>query len=199
MPWYSCIVNEVGPAADGTETSTPVIYINLTDTQGSFTGQWFFVAEGAQNQMLSVALTAMNSNRQVEVATSYVPITVVGFPNRPGQTDRLLPAGPVQYPSITRMYLSTVSAALISPVMDLNGTWNYGGNPGPIISTNGNYILIDMSAMHQDAATGSFTSRSEIVVYFPGYNNNPPANTYTGILQPPNTIQWSNNSVWTKA
>jgi hypothetical protein len=56
MPWYSCIVNAAGPAADGTETSSPVVYINLTDMQGSFTSQWFYVAEGSQNQMLSLAL-----------------------------------------------------------------------------------------------------------------------------------------------
>ena len=68
MPFYSCTVNEVGPAADGSETSDPVVYINLTDTLGSFTNQWFYAAEGSQNQMLAVGLTAMNTNRQVEVA-----------------------------------------------------------------------------------------------------------------------------------
>ena len=52
MAFFSCIVNEVGPAADGTETSAPVIYINLTDTGGSFANQWFYAAEGSQAQML---------------------------------------------------------------------------------------------------------------------------------------------------
>jgi hypothetical protein len=190
MPWYSCVVNEVGPAADGTETSTPVIYVSLTDVQGSFTGQWFYVADGAQNQMLSVALTAMNTNRQVQIATSYVPVQIVSFPNR---TPDGRPDGVVQYPSVTRMYLTLLSAALISPVMDLNGTWEFGGTPGPVISTSGNYISIDMSTFNHPQATGSFTSRSEIAVNFPGDN------TYTGKLQPPGTIEWSNNTFWTKA
>jgi hypothetical protein len=42
MPFFSCTVNEIGPAADGTETADPVIYMNLTDTGGSrFANQWF--------------------------------------------------------------------------------------------------------------------------------------------------------------
>ena len=32
MPFFTCTVNEIGPAANGTETPAPVIYINLTDT-----------------------------------------------------------------------------------------------------------------------------------------------------------------------
>ena len=55
MSFLSCIVNEIGPAADGTETSDPVIYVNLTDTQGSFTGQWFYAAEGSQGQFVTIA------------------------------------------------------------------------------------------------------------------------------------------------
>jgi hypothetical protein len=70
MPWYTCAVNEVGPATDGTETSAPVLYINLTDTgnPSTFSGQWFFAAEGGQNPMLAVALAAMNGGKHVEVA-----------------------------------------------------------------------------------------------------------------------------------
>ena len=151
MPWYSCIVNEAGPAADGTETSTPVVYINLTDIQGSFTSQWFYVAEGSQNQMLSVALTAMNTNRQVDVATDYVPINVVGFPNRQAEK----PSGAIVYPSITRMYLTLLSTALISPVFNLAGTYAVEGVEGPVITVNANYLSIDMSIYHRSPATGT--------------------------------------------
>jgi hypothetical protein len=35
----NCTVNWVGPAADGTETPPPVIYILLTDQAGSFKDQ----------------------------------------------------------------------------------------------------------------------------------------------------------------
>ena len=42
MAWFTCTVNAAGPAWDGTETPVPVIYINLTDQGGSFTGNWCF-------------------------------------------------------------------------------------------------------------------------------------------------------------
>jgi hypothetical protein len=75
MPWYRCSVNEVGPAADGTETSVPVIYINLSDTGNppAFAGQWFYAQEGAQNQMLAVALAALNGNKKVQAAALSAP------------------------------------------------------------------------------------------------------------------------------
>ncbi len=89
MAFFSCTVNEIGPAADGTETADPVIYINLTDTGGSFVNQWFYAAEKSKTEMLSVGLAAMSTNRQVEVA--------VDTPSVP-------------YSSVTRMYI------LASPV-----------------------------------------------------------------------------------
>jgi len=57
MPWFTCKVNRVGPASDGGETSTPVIYINLTDQAGAFNRYWFYAAENSRSQMLAVALT----------------------------------------------------------------------------------------------------------------------------------------------
>jgi hypothetical protein len=90
MPFFSCIVNEVGPAANGAETPEPVIYINLTDTGGSFANQWFHAAEKAKAQMLSVGLAAMSTNRPVEAA--------IDTPNVP-------------YSSVSRMYLMGPAAA----------------------------------------------------------------------------------------
>jgi hypothetical protein len=68
---YTCIVNCVGPATDGTETNDPVVYINLTDTgnnPAAFVRQWFYAAEGGQDQMLDVALAAMNGGKHVQAA-----------------------------------------------------------------------------------------------------------------------------------
>jgi hypothetical protein len=65
VPWYTYTVNEVGPASDGTETPAPVVYINLTDTAGSFADTWFYVANGIQNQALEVAIAAISSNKNV--------------------------------------------------------------------------------------------------------------------------------------
>jgi hypothetical protein len=84
MAFFTCIVNEIGPAADGAETAEPVIYINLTDTGGSFANQWFYAAERSKAQMLSVGLAAMSTNRPVEAA--------IDTPNVP-------------YSSVRRMYL----------------------------------------------------------------------------------------------
>lgn len=70
MPSYRCTVNEVGPAVDGTETASPVVYINLTDTKGSFANTWFYAADGAQNQMLDVAIAAINGDNAVDVVAT---------------------------------------------------------------------------------------------------------------------------------
>ena len=173
MPFYSCTVNEIGPAADGTETSAPTIYVNLTDMLGSFANQWFYAAEGSQNQMLAVGLTAMNTNRQVEVAAD--------TPNAAG----------VPYTSVARMYLTSSSAALITPVMDLNGSWAQNGVTVASISVNENFLSIEMP--NRPVASGTIVDRSTIVVNFPD------ATTVSGQLQPPGTIAWSNESTWQKA
>lgn len=71
--WYECVVNKVGPAADGTETSKPVIYINLTDANNSgafVAGTVFYAADGAQGEMLAVALAAINGKKHVWVGLS---------------------------------------------------------------------------------------------------------------------------------
>jgi hypothetical protein len=84
--WYTCVVNQVGPAIDATETapdgtptSPPVIYIKLTDTSTdpppAFTEQYFFAADGEKNQMLAVALAAINGNKTVWAASADPPIT----------------------------------------------------------------------------------------------------------------------------
>ena len=77
MPFFTCTVNEIGPAANGTETPAPVIYINLTDNGGSFVNQWFHAAERSKAQMLSVGLAAISTNKPVEVA-----IDAPKFPTR---------------------------------------------------------------------------------------------------------------------
>jgi hypothetical protein len=67
MPSYRCSVNEAGPAVDGIETTSPVVYINLTDTNGSFANTWFYAADGAQDQMLDVAIAAITRNNTVDL------------------------------------------------------------------------------------------------------------------------------------
>jgi hypothetical protein len=113
MGFFSCTVNEIGPAADGTETPDPVIYMNLTDTGGSFANQWFHAAEASKAQMLSVGLAAMSTNRQVEVA--------IDTPNVP-------------YSSVTRMYLLGSGGGRTKLAFNQNfvGMPTSGKNVGPI-------------------------------------------------------------------
>jgi hypothetical protein len=65
----TCIVNAVGPAANGAETAPPVIYINLSSIVGSesFQSFWFFAAENCRHEMLTVALMAIDSEKAVNV------------------------------------------------------------------------------------------------------------------------------------
>jgi hypothetical protein len=174
LPFYACTVNEIGPAADGTETPDEVVYVNLSDTQGNFTNQWFYASEGSQNQMLAVGLTAMNKNRQIYVAADP--------PN----------AGGTPYSPVQRMYLTLSSASLIAPVFDLNGTWEPigGTTTEAIISVNQNYLSINIPG--RPLASGTIVDRSDIVVNFPD------ATTVSGKLQPPSTIAWSNGTSWQK-
>ena len=91
--------------------------------------------------------------------------------------------------------LQTWQALLITPtrtVLDLRGTWASGGVPGPVISVIGNALSVDMSAYKRPQASGSIVDASDIRVTFPDDK------TYTGKLQLPNRILWSNNSIWTK-
>jgi hypothetical protein len=84
-----CIVNAAGPAADGTETPAPVIYINLTDQAGSFPASWFFAADNSKSQMLAVALTAISLQATVQAT--------IDLPN----------AGNNPFTEIYRLYLNT--------------------------------------------------------------------------------------------
>ena len=90
----------------------------------------------------------------------------------------------------------------VQPVFALGGTWSYGGKPGPVIGIQGNLITINMSAYPglpgrpptttRATAGGLILDKNDIWVYFPDDN------AYTGSLQAPNLIVWSNNSEWVK-
>ena len=108
-----------------------------------------------------------------------------------GVTDELAFIGIPKFQQI----LQTWQALLTTPtqtVLDLRGTWASGGVPGPVISVVGSALSVDMSAYKRPTASGSIVDASDITVTFPDDK------TYTGKLQLPNRILWSNNSTWTK-
>lgn len=84
------------------------------------------------------------------------------------------------------------SATTINTLIDLNGRWASGNSPGPAISVAGTSLTVDMSAYHRPPAHGSIVDNSTITVTFSDDA------TYTGRLQLPNRINWSNGSAWTK-
>jgi hypothetical protein len=86
MTWYTCTVNEAGPADDATETPDGSVYINLTDQGGAFTETWFYCAAGSKSYMLAVALAAISIGAQVEVGA---------FPPDPGGGTVLAPIAAV--------------------------------------------------------------------------------------------------------
>jgi hypothetical protein len=88
----TCTVNQAGVAGNGSETPNPVIYINLTDSGGSFAATDFYAADPAKNEMLAVALAAISGQKKV---------TAIGVTPNPGN----YPITPV-----VRLFLTTTSS-----------------------------------------------------------------------------------------
>jgi hypothetical protein len=106
MPNYLCVINEAGPATDGTETSNPNVYVNLTDTGGSFAKTWFYVANGIQNQALEVGIAAIIRGERVDV-TAVAP-NAGGSPYT--EITRILQSRPVAPGAPTGLHVSQLSA-----------------------------------------------------------------------------------------
>jgi hypothetical protein len=82
--------------------------------------------------------------------------------------------------------------APVRTTIDLNGRWTGGGPQNIVISAAFSLIAVDMSQFGRPAAHGFIVDGSTISVTFPDDA------TYTGILQAPATIRWSNGSAWRK-
>jgi hypothetical protein len=94
------------------------------------------------------------------------------------------PDGAIRYFFIDRERIETV--------IDLNGRWTDGSPRRAVVSSAFTSLTIDMSAFNRPAAHGSILNASTITVIFPDDRS------YTGTLQPPNTIRWSNGTSWRK-
>jgi hypothetical protein len=100
------------------------------------------------------------------------------------------PAGDPQFGSLT--YYGATAPPVTT--FDLNGTWTDGPGrgPGPVISVRETTVTVNMSAFGRPTAHGAVLDSSTITVTFPDDA------AYTGRIERPNVIRWSNNSVWTK-
>jgi hypothetical protein len=84
---------------------------------------------------------------------------------------------------------------MVITVVNLEGRWRGEGDESSrraVISVSPQSITINMSAFGRPAAHGSILGNSTIRVNFPDDN------TFTGKLERPITIRWSNGTVWKK-
>lgn len=79
-------------------------------------------------------------------------------------------------------------------VIDLNGAWAYNGQIGPYIYVygEGNSLFVDMSLYSRPDGFGNILDAKTLSVVFPDDSD------YTGTLESPTRIRWSNGTVWTK-
>ena len=81
---------------------------------------------------------------------------------------------------------------IINTALDLNGSWTDGSPWIAVIFEGRASLTVDMSDFDRPSAHGTILDSSNIKVTFPDDH------TYTGVLESPKTIRWSNGSSWTK-
>jgi hypothetical protein len=100
---------------------------------------------------------------------------------------------PASDPQVGTLNAINATRPFITP-FDLTGSWNVPGATGhPNVSVSGTSIAVDMQPLGRPFAFGQAFGGTMIQVTFPDDR------TYTGTLQAPNRILWSNNTVWTKS
>ncbi|NOJ45992.1 hypothetical protein [Bradyrhizobium archetypum] len=81
----------------------------------------------------------------------------------------------------------------VNTFLNLNGDWSDGSSRSAAISVEfPSSLKVDMSSFDRPTARGSIDNSDTITVKFPDDR------TYTGHLEAPNKIRWSNGSVWVK-
>jgi hypothetical protein len=162
----------------------PATFFNLSGrwTDGATTGPFISVNETT----ISVDMSAFGRPTARGSVTSSSTISVT-FPDDATYTGVLLPSNVIRWSNG-----STWSKIAAPTIFDLNGKWTGGTGPGPFISVNGTSISVDMSAFGRPTARGFVINSSTISVTYPDDRTN------TGQLLSPNTIFWSDNTLWTK-
>jgi hypothetical protein len=168
-----------------TEVPVPTtINLNGAWASGGVPGPFISV----HNKSISVDMSAFNRPTATGTILDSSDITVT-FPDDKTYTGKLQPPNTIHWSNNSAWTKVGVS---MNTLFDLNGQWASGGVPGPVISVDGKTIAVDMSFFTRPAATGSILDFADIKVTFPDDK------TYTGKLQLPGTIHWSNNTTWIK-
>jgi len=86
---------------------------------------------------------------------------------------------------------TATSDAFIETIVTVHGLWSTGDSRTMAITVlSGNSLNVSMQAFNRPTAHGSILNANTIRVTFPDDD------TYSGTLQPPNMIRWSNGTVW---
>jgi len=102
-------------------------------------------------------------------------------------------AGRIHEPNIIGWDNHSQWTKVVNTVLDINGIWTDGSHRRAFISDGLKGLTVDMSSFfNRPDAHGLIVNGSTISVTFPDEL------THIGTLQPPDRINWSNGSVWTK-
>ena len=134
---------------------------------------------------LKVDMSKFNRPAAKGMVTGYGSIEVT-FPDDRTYSGELVGPGTIRWSN------NSAWTKIVNTVMDLNGSWTDGSERSAVIYEGASAIKVDMSDYDRPNASGSIVDGSTISVKFPDDQ------TYTAQLQAPNTIRWSNGSVWTR-
>lgn len=157
----------------------------VLDLNGNWSAGGRQVAIATQGNALTIDMTAFGRPAAFGTIVDSSTITVT-FPDDATFTGKLLAPNSIRWSNGTAW-----TTGAVSTVLDLNGNWSAGGRRA-VIAIQANALTIDMSAFGRPAASGSIVDGSTITVTFPDDK------TFTGKLQAPNMIRWSNGTAWTK-
>jgi hypothetical protein len=163
---------------------TPIITaINLS---GSWTdGSNRSAAISVTRRSFSIDMSAFGRPRANGTIVGYTDITAT-FPD-----DRTY-NGQLTQPRTIIWSNGSIWTKIVNTVFDLNGSWSDGSPWISVIYEGATSLTVDMSDFDRPTAHGNIIDSSTIAVTFPDDQ------TYTGTLQGPNTIRWSNGSAWTR-
>ena len=64
LEWFDCRIESAGPGEDGT------IWVNMSDTAGTFSQVWFIALAAIRQQVLETALAALQGNLDCHVGVT---------------------------------------------------------------------------------------------------------------------------------
>jgi hypothetical protein len=160
--------------------------VTVTNLNGSWTdGSTQSAAISVSRRTFSIDMSAFGRPTANGTIVGFTSITAT-FPDDRTYTGQL-----TQPKTITWSNGSTWTK-IVNTVFDLNGSWSDGSPWIAVIHEGPASLTVDMSDFDRPAAHGNISHSNTITVTFPDDQ------TYTGTLQGPKTIRWSNGSTWTK-